>query len=101
MPREISLPYHFSEAVSLCSLPSWIQEDDSSDDIRRQLRDKIEWSEPTCIQIQYEAGALSSEQIDATRQIFALHLALWLARGTPLSFDLIAHAENYGSQWLN
>jgi hypothetical protein len=100
IPPTVSLPYQFSEAVSICSLPSWIQEDDPADGLRPQLRDKIDTSEPTCIQIQYQASALSSEQRDATRQIFSLHLALWLARGTPLSFDVIAHAENYGSQWV-
>lgn len=100
IPPTVSLPYQFSEAVSICSLPSWIQEDDPADGLRPQLRDKIDTSEPTCIKIQYQASALSSEQRDATRQIFSLHLALWLARGTPLSFDVIAHAENYGSQWV-
>jgi hypothetical protein len=100
IPSTIILPYQFSDAVSICALPSWILEDDTSDALRPQLRDEIHSTEPNCIQIQYQASALSTEQRDAARQIFSLHLALWMARRTPLSFDVIAHAEHYGRQWI-
>ena len=100
IPPTITLPYQFSDGVSICSLPSWIQEDDPSDDLRPKVRGRIDSSEPTCIQIQYEASALSSEQMDAARQIISLHLALWMARRTPLSFKVMAHVEHYGRQWL-
>lgn len=100
IPSTIRLPYDFSEDVTLCRWPTWVKEDDPSDDLRSQLRDKIDSDDPTCIQIKYLASALSYEQRDATQQIFLLHLALWLIRGTPLYFDVIAHAEHFHAHWI-
>ena len=38
--------------------------------------------------------------MDATREIFAAHLALWLARPTPLSFEAVIHADKYEKDWV-
>jgi hypothetical protein len=42
MPAEISLPYHFSEQVSIRPIPEWVRHTDTVDELRPQLREKIE-----------------------------------------------------------
>lgn len=42
LPTEINLSYHFSDQVSLWTIPEWIRQADTVDELRPQLCEKIE-----------------------------------------------------------
>ena len=113
MPAEIDLPYHFSEQVSLRPIPEWLRQAETVDELRRQLREKIESDGSRhCIGIEYQADAFGapdpswkgdppwSMQDAAAQWIRSAHLALWLARPTGLSFNIVVDAVKHGPEWV-
>jgi len=113
VPAEISLPYHFSEQVSLRPIPEWVRQANTVDELRPQLREKIEnEGSRHCIGVEYQADAFGSPdpswkgdpplsmQDTAAQWIRSAHLALWLARPTALSFNIVIDAVKSGPEWV-
>jgi hypothetical protein len=113
VPAEINLPYHFSEQVSLRPIPEWVRQGDTVDELRPQLRDKIENDgNRHCLGVEYQADAFGSPdpswkgdppwsmQDTAAQWIRSAHLALWLARPTGLSFNIVIDAVMHGPEWV-
>lgn len=113
IPAEISLPYHFSEQVSIRPIPEWVRHADTVDELRPQLREKIESDGSRhCIGVEYQADAFGSPdpswkgdppwsmQDTAAQWIRSAHLALWLARPTGFSFNIVIDAVKHGPEWV-
>ena len=61
VPAEISLPYHFSEQVSVRQIPEWVRQANTVDELRPQLPEKIENDGSCqCIGIEYQADKFGS-----------------------------------------
>ena len=80
-------------------IPAWVWEEDRSDALRPRLRDRVEQGHH-CLAVEYQAAALDSNQMIATKKIFEVQRALWLARRTSLSFDTVIHADQFKSSWV-
>jgi len=111
LPSEINLPFHFNENVSIRLIPEWVGAESAPNRLRERLREKLEEGVKYCIAVEYEADALGSPdpertgrpraiQHAAADKIHFVNLALWLTRPTDLSFDLVAHAVNHGTEWV-
>jgi hypothetical protein len=112
LPRDIVLPYYLSEHVSIRPVPEWVRAADTPDMLLARLREKLKDGARYCIAVEYEADDLGSPDPDRTTKpprsiqqtaadkIHYANLALWLARPTDLSFDLVAHAVNHGIEWV-
>jgi hypothetical protein len=113
LPAELSLPYYFSKQVSVRPIPEWVRQADTVDELRPQLRERIEHDMSRhCIEVEYQAEAsgspdpswkgdpLWSMQDTAVQWIRSAHLALWLARPTALSFNIVIDAVKSGSEWV-
>lgn len=112
LPEGIALPYRFSDRVSYRAIPEWVFLDDRVDDLRSKIREKMQAGETHCIAVEYEADALGSPDPDRTGErpraiqnsaadlIHYVNLAFWLARPTSLSFSLVVHAVNHGTEWV-
>lgn len=82
------------------------------DKLRPALQDKLADGTRHCLAIEYEAAALGSPDTSSTRdpklaiqetatiKIQFVNLALWLARPTSLSFKIVVHAVNHGTEWV-
>ena len=113
VPAELSLPYQFTDQISVREIPEWVREADTVDELRPQVREKIE-NEGChhCIVVEYQAGAFGSPdpswkgdplwsmQDTAAQWIRSVHLALWLARPTALSFNLVIDAVKNDQKWV-
>lgn len=42
LPKDINLPYHFTEQVSLQKIPEWVWQDVTGDELRQQLRENVD-----------------------------------------------------------
>ena len=113
VPAELSLPYQFTEQISVRAIPEWVREADTGDELRPQVREKIENEGCRhCIEVEYQADAFGSPdpswkgdplwsmQDTAAQWIRAAHLALWLARPTALSCNFVIDAVKSGSEWV-
>jgi hypothetical protein len=113
LPAELSLPFHFTEQVSVRPIPEWVRQADTVDELRPQIREKIEnEGSRHCIGVEYQADAFGSPdpswkgdplwsmQDTAAQWIRSAHLALWLARPTALSFSIIIDAVKNGPEWV-
>lgn len=113
VPAEISAPYYFSEQVSVRPIPEWVWQADTVDELRPQLREKIENDGSRhCIGVEYQADAFGSPdpswkgappwsmQDTAAQWIRSAHLALWLARPTALSFNIVVDAVKDSQEWV-
>jgi len=113
LPTDISLPYSLSEQVSILPIPEWVRQTDTVDELRPQLREKLENDGSRhCIGVEYQADAFGSPdpswkgdppwsmQDTAAQWIRSAHLALWLARPTTLSFNIVIDAVKNGSEWV-
>lgn len=111
-PDGLRMPYQFTERVSYRPIPEWVLLEDKVDLLRRRLQEKIADGVRYCIAVEYHADALGSPDPDwvgdqpraiqetATELVRYVNLALWLARPTALSFDVVAHAVNHGTEWV-
>jgi hypothetical protein len=77
-----------------------VGEENDRDPLREQLREDMDAGEQHCIDVEYETDALGSRQRTAADEIFSAYLALWLARPTGLSFDVIVHAAHHSTEWV-
>src|SRR5580765_847846 len=61
LPTDISLPYSLSEQVSIRPIPEWVGQPDTVDELRPQLREKLENDGSRhCIGVEYQVDAFGS-----------------------------------------
>ena len=111
-PSDLILPFHFSPTIRYCAMPAWVHESDPHDLLRAKLQEKLEDQDSHCIAVDYSADALGSPDPDwkgdqpraiqetAYEQLSVLVFALWLARPTALSFNMVVHAAAHGDIWV-
>lgn len=112
LPKNLNLPFYFFEGISLRAIPPWVINNTFVDKLRPALQDKLADGTRHCLAIEYEAAALGSPDNRSTRDpklaiqetasinIQFVNLALWLARPTSLSFKVVVHAVNHGTDWV-
>lgn len=112
LPKNLNLPFYFCEGISLRAIPEWVIDNTFVDKLRPALQDKLADGTRHCLAIEYEAAALGSPDTSSTRdpklaiqetatiKIQFVNLALWLARPTSLSFKIVVHAVNHGTEWV-
>lgn len=112
LPTDVSLPYYFSECVSLQKLPEWVRQDSEEDALRKHLRAQIDDGFHHCIAVEYKADSPDmpdpnwkgdppwSMQDNAAQLARLAHLTLWLVRPTSLTFGMVADAEQQGPEWI-